>query len=346
MLSPIPDSGCRTPAADHCAGPAHGAAVEPAAAASAASVVPPFAVECLGRIAHTLMSEHRRGDVIAVFRRSFYIRFGDGVVCLGGRGIGQGPLNGLCRTPPELSWNDRMAPGAAVVGDGATLMIGGRFCFDYTDAAAWQAPRALTVAVPAIHAGLTRLATASRRRAPGGFGALLALPPDAVASAGMENAEALLRSATPAIAALREWLTAALGGSPQPPPDVATLIGLGPGLTPSGDDFLCGVMATLHYLGRGAVARRLADGVLPTAAAATNLISAAYLRCAAEGEASAVLFDVLGCIAAGGDGRLEACLEAVHRVGHTSGWDTLAGAAAACAALCAAGVEGGLTIAG
>jgi hypothetical protein len=95
-------------------------------------------------------------------------------------------------------------------------------------------------------------------------------------------------------------------------------------------------MATLHHLGRSAVAWRLAEAILPAAAAETNLISAAYLRCAAEGEASEVLFSVLSSIAAGGDGGLEASLDAVHRVGHTSGWDTLAGASVACTAVCAA----------
>lgn len=37
------------------------------------------------------------------------------------------------------------------------------------------------------------------------------------------------------------------------------LVGLGPGLTPSGDDFLFSVMFTLHALGHGAVAERLWD---------------------------------------------------------------------------------------
>jgi hypothetical protein len=114
------------------------------------------------------------------------------------------------------------------------------------------------------------------------------------------------------------------------------LIGLGPGLTPSGDDFLCGAMATLRYLGRGEVAGRLAERVLPPARSGTSLISACYLRCAAQGEASEVLFNVLACVVSGGKDGLDAHLDAVDAVGHTSGWDSLAGAAAVCAALCAA----------
>lgn len=295
-----------------------------------------FTVESLGRTARALIDDRRRGCAIAVFRRSFYVRFGDAVVCLGSRGIGQGPLNALCWMPPGLSWSDRVANGAPVTRDDATLLVGARLRFDYAGAVSWQAPVAVEVSVRSIHGGLARLAAAARRRMPGGFGVLLAAPLAPIESADEEEPDSLSPSAAAAIAALRDWLTAALSGSPRPPPVLAALIGVGPGLTPSGDDFLCGVMATLHYLGRGAVAWRLAEAVVPAAAAETNLISAAYLRCAAEGEASEVLFSVLNSIAAGGDGRLEASLDAVHRIGHTSGWDTLAGASAACTAVCAA----------
>jgi uncharacterized protein DUF2877 len=245
--------------------------------------------------------------------------------------------------PSGLSWSDRVVNGAPITRDDATLLVGARLRFDYAGALSWHSPVAVAVAVPRLHAGLARLAEAARRRMPGGFGALLAAPLAASASADEEMPDPLLRSAAVAIAALRDWLPATLSGSPRPPPAVAALIGLGPGLTPSGDDFLCGVMATLHYLGRSAVARRLAEGVLATAAAETNLISAAYLRCAAEGEASEVLLNALSSVAAGGDSRLEACLDAVHSAGHTSGWDTLAGAAAACTAVCAAASVGNAT---
>jgi hypothetical protein len=118
------------------------------------------------------------------------------------------------------------------------------------------------------------------------------------------------------------------------------MIGLGLGLTPSGDDFFCGAMTALHYLGRKEIALLLAERVLPVAARDTNLISAAYLRCASAGQASGVLFDTLKSVLAGGDARLESRLDAVHAVGHTSGWDSLAGAAAACAAFVAASPGG------
>lgn len=69
--------------------------------------------------------------------------------------------------------------------------------------------------------------------------------------------------------------------------ELARLIGLGIGLTPSGDDFLCGMLAGLIMAGqtesasskslRAAVAEHLTD---------TVDVSAAFLRCALEGQFS------------------------------------------------------------
>lgn len=346
-LSPTRDTWQKAPGPDRCDGPFSCVSPRLPNAARTMSVEECFTVESLGRTARALIDDRRCGYVIAVFRRSFYVRFDDAVVCLGSREIGQGPLNVLCWMTSGLSWGDRVANGAPVTRDDEKLLVGARLRFDYAGAVSWRAPVAAEVSVRSIHNGLARLAAAARRRVPGGFGVLLAAPLAPIASADEEKLDSLSPGAAAAIAALRDWLTAALRGSPRPPPVLGALIGLGPGLTPSGDDFLCGVMATLHYLDRGAVAWRLAEAVLPAAAAETNLISAAYLRCAAEGEASELLFRVLSSIATGGNGRLEASLDEIHRVGHTSGWDTLAGASAACTAVCAAagvGEDTGLSL--
>jgi hypothetical protein len=114
------------------------------------------------------------------------------------------------------------------------------------------------------------------------------------------------------------------------------IIGLGWGLTPSGDDFLGGAMTALHHVGRGDLANALAQPVLAGAAHGTSAISAAYLRCAAAGHGFEALFDALECVLMGEGTRLEARLDAVAKLGHTSGWDCLAGSIAACGALAGA----------
>jgi hypothetical protein len=57
--------------------------------------------------------------------------------------------------------------------------------------------------------------------------------PDGTSRAGNDR---LLEASAPTIAALRAWLATSLSSREEPVPDVEALIGLGGGLTPSGDD--------------------------------------------------------------------------------------------------------------
>jgi Protein of unknown function (DUF2877) len=129
------------------------------------------------------------------------------------------------------------------------------------------------------------------------------------------------RAAAPRIDALRLGLvsgdalaaqTAALG-----------LIGLGVGLTPSGDDFLVGMLAgleaTQHPL-RAAVATAIAR-----AARGTTAFGAALLEHACRGEFSQRLHDVLIAIAAQEPVALRQATDRAMAYGATSGADTLAG---------------------
>jgi hypothetical protein len=185
---------------------------------------------------------------------------------------------------------------------------------------------------------LRALAASARRREPGALGAVIAelCETSFPALQSQSPIDPLLSAASPTIAALRRWVAAALAGLPAPVPDVAALAGLGPGLTPSGDDFLAGIMVGLHYSGHAEIAARLAARVLPAVIQGSNVISAAHVKCAAQGQASKTLFDTLGSLADPDSQHLETHLDAVHAIGHTSGWDMLAGAVLACARVCAA----------
>ncbi|MEU7828856.1 DUF2877 domain-containing protein [Nonomuraea sp. NPDC049129] len=108
------------------------------------------------------------------------------------------------------------------------------------------------------------------------------------------------------------------------------LVGLGPGLTPSGDDVLAGLLVTLRHLGAAAEAERavwLADWLAATvtydARTRTTPISATLLHCAARGEASPEVIAVLRGIA--GRQELEPARRQLRRLGHTSGSDLLQG---------------------
>ena len=103
-----------------------------------------------------------------------------------------------------------------------------------------------------------------------------------------------------------------------------SLLGLGIGLTPSGDDFLCGFLAGLAWAGawehplcvslRRGISLHLSD---------TNVISAAFLRCAADGNFSVPLLQFLSAVHH--PAALARAAEALAQVGHSSGMDSLAG---------------------
>ncbi|MBA8953595.1 DUF2877 domain-containing protein [Actinomadura namibiensis] len=119
------------------------------------------------------------------------------------------------------------------------------------------------------------------------------------------------------------------------------VVGLGPGLTPSGDDVLAGLLVTLRLLGHAVPGGRravwLADwlgaAVTADADARTTAVSATLLHCAAAGETASEVAAVLRAAA----GREEAS-PAVRRllaVGHTSGADLAEGVLAGCRAVLA-----------
>ena len=106
------------------------------------------------------------------------------------------------------------------------------------------------------------------------------------------------------------------------------LLGLGPGLTPSGDDVLLGLFAVLHLRGSPCEGW-LAGGaaVLAAAADATNAISLAALRQAARGRVRASIAALLHELLYGGGPALAPALARVFAIGASSGADIAAGLA-------------------
>ena len=110
------------------------------------------------------------------------------------------------------------------------------------------------------------------------------------------------------------------------------MIGLGPGLTPSGDDFLGGMFFAARSLHQAHPedSRWNEDAVLELlgwARIRTHPISHAILCDLALGHGPAPLHDLIGRLLEGRD--LDPVMEAAMRltaIGHSSGWDMLAGA--------------------
>src|SRR5688572_21392644 len=154
-----------------------------------------------------------------------------------------------------------------------------------------------------------------------GFGAWLVKTPLAFPLSGADKAAAALATACAADDAAAA-ADAALA-----------LLGLGGGLTPSGDDFVGGAFfarAALAQLLGSEVAtwRRAASTVREAAAASTTPISAALLGDLLAGEGWMPLHDLAqGLASEDGTATLDAASR-LTRLGHSSGWDLLAGFAA------------------
>jgi hypothetical protein len=102
------------------------------------------------------------------------------------------------------------------------------------------------------------------------------------------------------------------------------IVGLGPGLTPSGDDVLSGALAAFRVLGLDqAFADSAGRVVAAVALGRTTALSATLLRLAANGDVSAEAARVL-CAVSRGDA-LEPPVRSLLRLGHTSGADVAAG---------------------
>ncbi|MQA86184.1 MAG: DUF2877 domain-containing protein [Streptosporangiales bacterium] len=127
------------------------------------------------------------------------------------------------------------------------------------------------------------------------------------------------------------------------------IVGLGPGLTPSGDDMLAGLLVALRVLG-GAVAEGadtaggrggeaageeavwlagwLGAAVTPYADTRTTTLAATLLHCAAQGRPSAEMAAVLRALA--GHEPLEPAATRLLATGHTSGADLTWGLLTGC----------------
>ena len=283
-----------------------------------------------GSFAHDLLVDGRRGRIVALFKSSFYLESGGAIACIGNESLHACSLNVTTTAPANLDWSaNGLKAGAPWRVLGRMLHVGGRYVIAMDETETWT-----TTATPRYWNSM------NLRRSVGELRRLCALraPHEGLGRAvcGGEDAKTrpyLRRFAMAPVNGLRTWLTGAMTGAlskiqvsgSDHPHELQHLVGLGPGLTPSGDDFLCGVMFTLHTLGHGGVAKRLWDRVRPLSADAGNAISFGHLAVAAAGGGSAPVDDLLGALLGGESGELHRLLDVIDTIGHTSGWDCVAG---------------------
>jgi hypothetical protein len=290
-------------------------------------------VHSLGAMAADSLKSQHQGTLVAVFQRSFYLQMQNGaLICFGFGQLGLGPLHALCEAPGNLSWQQRgLVRGQDWQQTDQGLSMSGDYSFVWRNAIVWH-PAPAPADISGLPLGLNILCQIIENHSrPDGFGILI---PYFIQGFPLPQvtADPVLQHAIPAIEALTDWLH----NTAQSEPTAAQrLIGLGYGLTPSGDDFIGGLLIALRALGATGRANRLAGWLLPVARAGTGAISFAHLQCAAAGTGSAILHDMLAALCLAERTEIAGCLSAIRRIGHSSGWDMLAGIVCGCAILAA-----------
>jgi hypothetical protein len=277
-------------------------------------------VEVWGPHARSLARRHTTARIAAVFSRSLHLQANGAFLCLGDQSIGPGPLNAILSCGAWASLGGAAPPlGGAVPIDRGIIRIGAA-AIDTAAAVLWRPqPPAKAASRERVAQAVRQLVRLSGARAPEDGLARTALVP------ASRSGSPLARIAAPRVRRLRSWLRDCRSPPAHDSPPVG-LLGLGPGLTPSGDDVLCGTLVALRAVGWNDAADRLAHAIDRVAAGATSLLSQAFLRAAAEGLGAEPLHETICALISGRAGALARHLHALDRIGHTSGWDALAGA--------------------
>jgi hypothetical protein len=269
------------------------------------------------RIAHAGVDAIR---VQSIYRSVVNISTADGLLTVASPQGGGLPNGILADLGPD--WREiGLHAGMAVFASGATIRIPDAGFEIQFDAAARWSPRLRSSADAADtaaarwrrRAGATR-AIARGRASAAGFGALLR---EDVA----HDPVGILGVARPI---LSELVVALETGDRTRAAEVAArLVGLGPGLTPSGDDALVGLEAALHALARplaGFLALAMGD-----VEGRTTALAATLLRHAGAGEFAERLHSLLAALLGSDDEAIPAAIDRAVAWGATSGTDCLLG---------------------
>ncbi len=299
-------------------------------------------ITSVGAHAHRALLDGGTVEVVAIFEQSLHLRCSSGIVCVGSQPMGHGPLNAVVGSAPPDEWQHvALAVGnRGEIRDGRLVVAA--MTLDFAGAVLWTPPPwPARPPAPALRHALARfgdLATASDRLPLDGCARVAFGTP---ATAGL--AGAVMRKALLATATLGDWLAEALRQDDAADPaladaardSVTALLGLGPGLTPAGDDVLAGLLIGLHAAGETEAADTLAAMIRAAPSAATSELSRAFLDAAMDGMPSEAIAEAVIAVMTDDDGRFPAIIDRIDGVGHTSGWDMLAGVVLALAAVAA-----------
>ena len=286
---------------------------------SSAQAVQTLPAVSIGIHANRVISASSCGRVAAVFNRSLYLELDGGWCCLVGTQLGAGPVNICVVLPGRMDIVTRNAPVNPV---DQGFVIESQLYVATAFARVWTAPM-VEWSEETLIRGLAALDPICLDRSPVAGLSRIVWPRLSLEPGSLEFCVAM-----PVVASLIDWLERVFARNEKelPPKAITKLVGLGPGLTPSGDDFLVGMLIALSLAGRVDLVTAVDQMIRPTLQEGTGPISRLHLAAALDGESSERFHAMVNAVLTGDHDLLEFQLNLISQVGHCSGWDTLAGA--------------------
>jgi hypothetical protein len=283
-----------------------------------------FAFSQLGSIAYVCLLPGQRGKVLAAFSKAIYFQTDSGELFW--MATTEAPLHRRCAQ--AASHLPELTAGLPFTVQDHHLVVDSAFTFDIPDALPWHTPRPNQI-LPLISLASriqTFFSTIDYSHATG-FGYFIPhiLSLNLSTTPLPDAADPVLHFAQPLVL---DMARACLEHDHSRIHSIAnSLIGLGTGLTPSGDDFLGGMLFALKIL-RSAYPDQFTDYAFPIESyrLRTHLISFTLLDDLAEGHALAPLHSIINGLLSGKS--LESIYPFVSqltRVGHSTGWELFSG---------------------
>jgi hypothetical protein len=282
----------------------------------------------IGSFAADIAKHAGEATVIAVFERSFYLLCPKGIIAICDPALGRGPINLLAATPRP--WRNLVHVDGKATVAATTIVLADGPRIDLTGTDVWSPPPFAAWDDALAHTGTAVVTALAQQALTGARGGDLAmgLAPFVLAKgsalntnpmlAGAEQLLAPLIQSMPSALASRRWSKEALNAA-------TLLVGLGPGLTPSGDDLLGGLMLALGARGALRLRDQLWDHIVDDLDSLTVPPSAMHMTAAAHGLAHEAMHELVNAMLSGGDPALATKLAAVLALGATSGIDAVAG---------------------
>jgi len=294
-------------------------------------------VAMVGQVVRSLCRANACGTVVMRFERCAYLQFNKQLVCFGLNELGASSITGLFdHTVHTLPHG--LIVGATVHLSTEYLLIDDQYFFDLRESLSYVSVlqhKLSCLAVPATQFELLAKLTIPSV----GFAPLLhhftaaCSEVDLTSTVNTTSIESeLLIFVKSSIVQLADQIRCNINGGVSKTDGsrfdsvlFQKLVGAGPGLTPSGDDFICGVFAALHIAGFSYVVTSLWGTINTVAEQSTTSVSFTLLEQSALGESGERIDEV---IKAYYDYPTISANDFQHRVeliGETSGWDWLSG---------------------